>query len=207
MLANLLQWNLKARWRVRLWHVRNWACHRRREAAFHAFLFFLPLIKFFLPALTVAHGKLYVRVFRADGSVEDFGCVGRHLIVTAGKNYVAACFDNTNEPELFKFHGYGIGTTAAAAGDTALQSELTTEYASDNTRPTGSQSHLNNTYTTIATVAPDSAGSATIAVTEWGLFTQAATGGGTLLDRQTFAAVNLVPAADSLQTTYVLTFS
>jgi hypothetical protein len=95
------------------------------------------------------------------------------------------------------------GTTAAAAGDTALQTELTTQYATDNTRPTGSQAHSTNTYTTVATLSPD----ANVAITEWGLLTQAATGGGTMLDHQVFSAVNLAASADSLTTTYVLTFS
>ena len=143
------------------------------------------------------------RVTHADGSVTDYGLLGRHLVVTAGKNYLASTMDNTAEPELLKFHGYGTGTTAAAAGDTALQTELTTQYAVDSTRPTGSQAHSGATYTTVATLSPDSGG--TIAVTEWGLFT--ATSVGTLLDRQVFSAVNLVAGSDSLTTTYVLTFS
>lgn len=139
----------------------------------------------------------------AGTRVVDYGFVGRHLVVTAGKNYLAACMDNTSEPENLKFHGYGTGSTAAAAGDTALQTELTTQYATDNTRPTGSQAHSTNTYTTIATVTPD----ASVSVTEWGLLTQAATGGGTLLDRQVFTAIALNGTGDSLQTSYVLTFS
>jgi len=139
----------------------------------------------------------------AGTRVFDYGLIGVHLVVTAGKNYLAACMDNTSEPENLKFHAYGTGVTAAAAGDTALQTELTTQYATDNTRPTGSQAHSTNTYTTVATVTPDAA----VALTEWGLLTQAATGGGTLLDRQVFSAVNLNGTGDSLQTTYVFTFN
>jgi hypothetical protein len=41
-------------------------------------------------------------------------------------------------------------------------------------------------------------------VTEWGLLSQAATGGGSLFDRQVFSALNLANG-DSLQTTYDLT--
>lgn len=141
-------------------------------------------------------------VRRADGTTLDLGLVGRHLVVTAGKNYMAACFPGTNEPENMKYHGFGTGTTAAAAGDTALQTELTTQYATDNTRPTGSQSSSTNTYTTAGTLSPD----ATVAITEWGLLSQAANSGGTLFDRQVFSALNLV-SGDSLTTTYVLTIS
>jgi hypothetical protein len=141
-------------------------------------------------------------VRRADGTTLDLGLVGRHLVVTAGKNYLAACFPGTNEPENMKYHGFGTGTTAAAAGDTALQTELTTQYATDNTRPTGSQSSSTNTYTTAGTLSPD----ATVAITEWGLLSQAANSGGTLFDRQVFSALNLV-SGDSLTTTYVLIIS
>lgn len=171
---------------------------------------FLPLWVWFLRQISprgimFATAELYGRVTHADGSVTDYGLLGRHLVVTAGKNYLAACMDNTSEPENLKFHGYGTGTTAAAAGDTALQTELTTQYATDNVRPTGSQAHSTNTYTTVATLSPDTGG--TIAVTEWGLLSQASNAGGTLLDRQVFSAVNLVAGSDSLATTYVLTFS
>lgn len=158
-----------------------------------------------LGAMPCVVGEVHGFVTHADGSVTDYGVLGRHLVVTAGKNFLAACFPNTNEPENMKYHGYGTGNTAAAAGDTALQTEETTQYATDNTRPTGSQSSSTNTYTTAATYSPDSGG--TRAITEWGLLSQAATGGGTLFDRQVFSAVNLVASADSLTTTYTLTIS
>lgn len=153
-------------------------------------------------------GAEYTTVPVADAirrgvEVIDLGHVGCHLIVTAGKNYVASCFDNTAEPENLKFHGFGSGATAAGAGDTALQTEYTTQYATDSVRPTGSQSHSTNTYTTIGTFTPDAA----VTVTEWGLLSQAATGGGTLLDRQVFTGVALNGTGDSLQTTYTLTQS
>jgi hypothetical protein len=136
-------------------------------------------------------------------AVTDYGLVGVHLVTTAGKNYDAGGFDGTNSIALEKFHAFGTGTTAPTLADTTLQTELTTQYATGNTRPTGSQAHSTNTYTTIATLTP----SAGCTVTEWGLLTQAATGGGTLKDRQTFTGVGLSGTGDSLQTTYVLTLS
>ena len=45
---------------------------------------------------------------------------------------------------------------------------------------------------------------ATAAITEWGLFSQAATGGGVLWSRIVFAALN-VASGDSIQFTYDLT--
>ena len=44
----------------------------------------------------------------------------------------------------------------------------------------------------------------TAAITAWGLLSQAATGGGTLFDRQVFSAIN-VASGDSIQFTYDLT--
>jgi hypothetical protein len=154
--------------------------------------------------VAVAYGSLYGTVTRGDGTVVRYGLLGRRVITTAGVNYLASCFDNTAEPEVFKYHGAGTGTTAEAIGDTALVTELTTEYATDNTRPTGSQAHSTNTYTTVATLSPDSGG--TLAITEHGLFSQAANSGGTLWDRTKFSAVNVVAASDSIQFTYVATF-
>lgn len=187
------------------WHVRNWLTCRWREVPLTLFLWCLPLLRLLVPGLNVLHSKVYLKVIRKGGEVIDLGCIGRHLITTAGKQYLAACMDNTSEPEVLKYHGFGTGTGSAAIGDTTLGTELTTQYATDNTRPTGSQAHSGATYTTVATLSPDTGG--TIAVTEWGLFSQAANSGGTLYDRQVFSAVNLVAGSDSLQTTYVLTFS
>lgn len=153
--------------------------------------------------LMVAYSEVRGQVAHADGSMTNYGLLGRRVITSAGVNAVASAFDNTIEPEVFKYHGYGTGTGAESASDTALGTEFTTEYATDNTRPTGSQTHSTNTYVTVGTFSPDSGG--TLAVTEHGIFSQAANSGGTLLDRTKFTAVNVVAGSDSLQTTYTLT--
>jgi hypothetical protein len=159
-----------------------------------------------LMGIPTRYGAVFHRVQRGRGGAWiEYGLVSLRVVTDAGVAYLAACMDNTSEPEVFKYHGYGTGTTAEAVGDTALVTELTTQYATDNTRPTGSQAHSTNTYTTVATLSPDSGG--TIAVTEHGVFSQAANSGGTLLDRSKFAAVNLVASSDSLQTTYVFTLT
>ncbi len=191
-------WNC---WEIFAWKVRHFFRQRWRELPLEFMLLVVWLARFVVPGLNLPmHGRLYLRVTRG-GEVWDYGHVGCHLIVTAGKNYVASCFDNTAEPENLKYHGYGTGSTAANVSDTALGTELTTQYAVDSTRPTGSQAHSSATYTTVATLSPDSGG--TIAITEWGLFS--ASSSTTLFDRQVFSAVNLVASSDSLQTTYVLT--
>lgn len=152
--------------------------------------------------IATAYGALYAEVKRGDGTVEDLGLISLQVITTAGVTYICADIaGGGNDSNLFKFHGYGTGGTAESSSDTALVTELTTQYATDNTRPTGSQSASTNTYTTVATLSPD----ATVAITEHGIFT--ATSAGTLLDRSLFSVINLTGSADSLQTTYVLTLT
>jgi len=140
------------------------------------------------------------------GSVTDYGVMSRRLVTDTGVAFLVDALQNLTEPENFKFHAFGTGTTAEAASQTALVTELTTQYNPDNTRPTGSQTEsAANVYRTVGTLSPDTGG--TIAVTEHGLMSQAGTGGGTMFDRSVFTAVNLVAGADSLQTTYDLTIA
>lgn len=128
--------------------------------------------------------------------------LARNLIVNAGENFLVDAWQNLVELEIMRYHGIGTGTAAPAETDTALQSELTTQYNPDNTRATGSlgEGAAPNVFRTVGTNSVDAA----VAITEWGLFSQAATGGGTMWSRVTFAAINLA-SGDSLQTTYDLT--
>jgi hypothetical protein len=192
------------RWRfVNFWKVRVW------EAPTWVFLFVvMPLVRACLRMVGLQLGVAVMyselRCVKWDSALQmsvDYGVVGRHLVVTAGKNYIAGTFNSVNEPESMKFHGYGTGSTAAALGDTGLVTELTTQYNPDNTRITGSQANSTNTYTTVGTVTPD----ASVTLQEWGLFS--ASSAGTLLDRQTYTGIALNGTGDSLQTTYVLTIS
>jgi hypothetical protein len=153
--------------------------------------------------LAVMYAELYGRVFHADGTVTDYGLLGRRVVTTAGVAFLADAFTGDVEPENLKYAGFGTGTTAESAAHTALVTELTTEYATDNVRPTGSLANSTNTFTTVATLSPNAGG--TIAVAEHGIFDQASNAGGTLWDRTTFTAINLVASSDSLQSTYVLT--
>lgn len=183
------------------WRVANWARYRWRE----------------LPALGVyrflgwAFGLVWMEsclrltLTRGDGSIVDFGVVSRRVVTTAGVNYLVDAFQGTVEPENMKYHGFGIGTTAENASQTALVTELTTEYVTNSTRPTGTTTEgaSANIYRTVATLAPDSGG--TLAITEHGVFS--ADAAGTLLDRSVFSAINLVAGSDSLAATYELTLS
>jgi hypothetical protein len=153
--------------------------------------------------VTTMYGRLSLRVTR-DGRELDYGIAGYRVVTTAGVNYLVDCLENLQEPENLKYHGFGTGTNAEAVGDTALQTELTTQYLTDNTRPTGTQTENGaNVYETVATLDPDAA----VTITEHGIFSQAATGGGTLLDRTVFSAINLAATGDTLQATYDLTLT
>lgn len=153
------------------------------------------------------HGSLFAKVIRGDGEVLDLGLISMRVVTDAGVGFIVDAFQNLVELENMKYHGFGTGGAAEAVGNTALTTELTTQYASDNVRPTGTtiEGASANIYRTVATLSPDSGG--TIAITEHGIFSQAATGGGVLLDRSLFSAVNLVAGSDSLQVTYDLTFT
>lgn len=134
----------------------------------------------------------------------DFGLASLRVVTTAGVNYLVDSFQNAVEPEAMKYHGTGTGVGVEAIADTALGAECTTALNPDNTRATGTTAEgaTANIYRTVGTNTYDAAA----AITEHGIFSQAATGGGVLLDRSLFAAIN-VASGDSLQSTYDLTFT
>lgn len=149
-------------------------------------------------------GSLGVTQLRHDGDVLDFGLVSTRVVTTAGVNFLVDALQGTVEPEILKYHGIGTGVGGEVTGDTALGTEITTGLNPDNTRATGSlgEGASANVFRTIGTNTVDGS----FAVTEHGLFSQAATGGGTMLDRSVFAAVNLV-STDQIQTTYDFTIT
>jgi hypothetical protein len=149
------------------------------------------------------YGAVFARVRRGElGAWTEYGLASLRVVTSAGVADLASRMAGTSAASIanFKFHGFGTGTTAEAAADTALVTELTTQYATDSTRPTGTQAASTNTYTTVGTLSPD----ADVAITEHGVFN--ATSTGTLWDRSKFSAVNLTGNADSFQVTYVATF-
>lgn len=154
-------------------------------------------------SVAVIEAKLFGRVLRADGSIEELGLVGTKVVTTAFVNALVDAFLNTVELENFKYHGLGTGSVAEAVSDTALGTELTTEYTG-NVRATGTTTEgaTGNIYKTVATNTLD--GNPAAALREHGVFSQAATGGGTLLDRTVFAAVTL-SSGDAYESTYELT--
>lgn len=153
-------------------------------------------------AVTIT-SELSVRA-KLAGEWVDFGVVSRRVVTDAGVAFMVDDWDNSSVTLAnLNYHGCGTGTNAEAAGDTALQTESTTVLNPDSTRATGTRSQpAANQYRSVGTVTFD--GSA--AITEHGLFSQAATGGGTLWDRSVFSAVN-VASGDSIQFTYTATLT
>ena len=93
-----------------------------------------------------------------------------------------------------KHIGWGIGTTGAANGDTALES-ASAEARTDGTSTRQQTNVANDTYQVVGTVTCAGAGKA---ITEMGLF-DAATDGNLFL-RATFSAIN-VSVGDSIEFT------
>lgn len=151
--------------------------------------------------VATAYGRLSLRVTR-DGQVVDYGIAGYRVVTDTGVAFIVDALHAAATIANLKFHGFGTGTTNESAAQTALVTELTTEYATDNTRPTGTQTENGaNVYETVATLDPDSA----VAITEHGIFDQASNAGGTMLDRTKFSAINLAATGDTLQATYDFT--
>lgn len=140
------------------------------------------------------------------GDVLDLGVMSTRVVTNTGVLFLAAAFAAAATISNMKYHGFGIGTAAEGVAQTTLQTEFTTEYVTNSTRPTGSQANsvaMPAVYTTVGTFSPDSGG--TLAVTEHGIFS--ADAAGTMWDRSMFSAVNLVAGSDSLQVTYALTLT
>ncbi len=142
----------------------------------------------------IPEARLFATLKRANGEVVDLGLIATKLVTDAGVQYlVDALQSSTTDASLFKFHGSGTGTTAEAATDTALVTEV-------GSRVTGSQGEgaSANIYQTVATISYTSP----LTITEHGVFS--ASTAGTLLDRSVFAAIN-VDNGDSIEFTYELT--
>jgi hypothetical protein len=136
--------------------------------------------------------------------ISDYGLVSLRVVTTAGVNYLVDGFQGTQNISLLRYHGMGTGTNAEATSDTALQTESTTALTPASTRATGTltEGASANIFRTVGSNVVNT----TVSATEHGIFNQAATGGGTLLDRSVFAAVGLVNG-NTFQTTYELTIA
>lgn len=136
-------------------------------------------------------GQVNVVITDKDGNIKDQREV-KNLVVTVGKQFIAGRMVGT--PTAMSHMAIGSGTTAAAVGDTALQTELGRVALAS-----AAASGAVVTYT--ATFPP---GTGTGAVTEAGILN--AGSAGTLLCRTVFAVVNK-GADDAMAITWAVTVS
>lgn len=150
-------------------------------------------------------GLLYIKVIKANGDVLDYGLVSTRVVTTVGVNFIVDAFQNIVTLSTMRYHGIGTGNVAENIADTALQTELTTQYNPDNTRATGTltEGSSANIFRTVGTNQVDAAG---LNIVEHGIFSQQATGGGVMLDRSVFTSIGL-GIGDSLQSTYEFTIT
>jgi hypothetical protein len=119
-----------------------------------------------------------------------------NLIVDAGFDFISACIGNSGaRPAVASHIAVGTGATAPAASQTALVTELD--------RNAATYAHTGGTKV-FSFQATFTAGEATGALTEAGVFNAAAAG--TMLDRVTFSVVNK-GASDSMTVTFTFTMS
>jgi hypothetical protein len=118
-----------------------------------------------------------------------------NLVVTAGKNHIAAKIAaTTNSPAAMTHMAIGTGTSTPGASDTALGTQTGRVSLSGSVVST-------NTITYTATFP---AGTGDGAITEAGVFN--ASSGGTMLCRTTFPVVNKA-SGDTIAITWVVTVS
>jgi len=147
-------------------------------------------------------GELYDHT---TGVTTVFGVTSRRVVTDPFVALLIDACDAGASPalDLFDFGAFGSGTNAEAAGDTALQTEFTTQYATDNVRPTGTISQpAANQYRMAVTFAPD----ASVTLNEFCPMTQAAVGGGSAMDRALTGA-QAMTSGDTYAVTYTLTIT
>lgn len=141
-----------------------------------------------------ASGQLNIQLFGANGELKDERTV-KNLVVDTGLDYIASRMKDATATAMSHME-VGTGTTAPAAGDTALETAISAS------RVTLTSTTV--TDNTIQYVGDFPAGTGTGAVTEAGVFN--ASSAGTMLCRTTFSVVNK-GAADTLKITWTLTVS
>jgi hypothetical protein len=146
-----------------------------------------------------AVGRLTIQVVAPDGTVKQEQNVN-NLVVDTGKTFIAASMLKTtsNSPAAMTHMAIGTGSTAAAAGDTALGAEVGTRVAFS-----PAASNASNVVTYVGTFLPNNPATST-GIYEAGIFN--ASSGGTMLCRTTFSVVNKDPA-DTLAITWTITIN
>ena len=141
---------------------------------------------------TRALGKLTIEVKDKDGKLKQREEV-KNLVVDTGLAYIASRMKDATATAMSHM-AIGTGSSAAAAGNTALGSEAARQALTSTTV----------TSNAVAYVASFAAGTGTGAITEAGILNAASSG--TLLCRTVFSVVNK-GASDSMTITWTITIS
>ena len=137
-------------------------------------------------------GDVAVVLRDKNGNVKEERKIN-NLMVDTGLNFIC---DRMKDDETAMTHmALGSGTTAPAAGNTALESQLGSREALDSSTVTNNQ---------IVFISSFEAGDSTGAVSEAGIFNAAS--GGTMLCRVTFSVVNKA-ADDVLSINWTITLT
>jgi hypothetical protein len=136
------------------------------------------------------------------GITTDFGVVSRRVVTDAFVALIVDALDTAQSLfDDFDYGGFGSGSTAEAAAQSALITEFTTQYAVDSTRPTATISQpAANQFRMVVIFAPD----ASVTVEEFAPFN--ATSAGTMMDRSLTGSQVMI-SGDTLTPTYTLTFT
>ena len=140
------------------------------------------------------HGRFELELIDEHGVTKDYRNLS-NLITNAGFDLAADVLGKSSQPSHLSHLAIGTGSTAAAAGNTALGTETA--------RIAATYAHTNGakTFTLKGTVA---AGTATGSIREVGAFNSSS--GGTCFSRRVFNAV-AKGSNDSLSITYTMTLS
>lgn len=140
-----------------------------------------------------AKGKVGIVLKDVNGNIKETREID-NLVVGSGLDFIASRMGGVSQ-DVMSHMALGSGTTAAANGDTDLESILGAREALDSATVT------NNTIQYVATFE---AGDGTGAVTEAGIFNAASAG--TMLCRTVFSVVNKA-ADDTMSVTWTITIS
>lgn len=150
----------------------------------------------FLRSGVKAIGKVEIVIRGPDGSLKYCGVVP-NLVVNTGLYHIADQMSDQGNAAMSHM-SVGTGTTAAAATDTALETELDRNELDSTTQGSGADANK------VVFVCTWEAGDGTGALTEAGIFNQASAG--VMLCRTVFAVKNK-GAGDSMTMTWTITFS
>lgn len=139
-------------------------------------------------------GRLQVVLKDKDGNVKEERDI-KNLVVTAGLDHITACMAVGDT--AMNWVGVGTGATAAAAGNTDVETHVAPKVVCDSVTDNGGN---------IVYVTTFGAGVCTGALTEAGIFNSITAATGDMLARTVFSVVNK-GASDTLVLTWTVTIS